>query len=170
MIRRLLLGSVVAAALVGCASGAQVTSLSQPSPDPTTSAPTGSPTGAVSPQPTSATTALGTPPPASPALDHGAATACRNALGEGVVSAVATTVATVRAWGIGPVPESNLPAAHAFPGEFGDAFAAWCWVGSDGQFASWGVDGHGAKIEFGTVTHAPADSRTPSGPIGIGSL
>jgi hypothetical protein len=170
VIRRLLLGSVVAVALVGCASGAQVASLSQPSPDPTTSGLTGAPTGALSPQPTSTATKGWSSPPVSPISDDAAATACRNALGEGVVSAVATTVAAVRAWGIGPVPESNLPAAHAFPGESGDAFAAWCWVGAGGQFASWGVDGHGAKIEFGTVTHAPGDSRTPSGPIGIGSL
>jgi hypothetical protein len=95
-----------------------------------------------------------------------AALACSTALGGGVVSAVATTVAAVRAWGIGPTPANDLPAAHAFPGESGDAFAAWCWVGSNGEYASWGVDEHGAKIEFGTVT---GDASAPSGPIGIGS-
>jgi hypothetical protein len=42
----MLLTSVLAAALAGCASGAQVASLSQPSPDATTSGPTGSPAAA----------------------------------------------------------------------------------------------------------------------------
>jgi len=44
LVSRMLLTSVVAAALVGCASGAQVAALSEPSPDPTTSVLTGSPT------------------------------------------------------------------------------------------------------------------------------
>jgi hypothetical protein len=44
-VSRMLLTSVVAAALAGCASGAQVAALSEPSPDPTTSVLTGSPTG-----------------------------------------------------------------------------------------------------------------------------
>jgi hypothetical protein len=168
LVRRLLLSSVVAVALAGCASSSQVTSLSQPSPDPTTSALTGSPTGSVFPQPVSTTTTAASPPPASPASNDAAAMACTIALGEGVVSAVATTVAAIRAWGIGPVPV-YFPAAHAFPGESGDAFAAWCWVGSGGRFASWGVDGRGAKIEFGAVIDQPGDSSTPSGGIGIGS-
>ena len=38
LVRRLLFSSVVAVALTGCASGSQVTSLSQPSPAPATSA------------------------------------------------------------------------------------------------------------------------------------
>jgi hypothetical protein len=167
LVRRLLLSSVVAIALAGCAAGLKVTSLSQPSPDPTTSAEVGSPTGSVLPRPVNTTTTKGAPP-ASPASDDAAAMACRSALGDGVVSAVATTVAAVRAWGIGPVPV-YFPAADAFPGESGDAFAAWCWVGSGGRFASWGVDGRGAKIEFGGVIDGPGDSSTPSGGIGIGS-
>ncbi len=154
LVGRLLFTSVVALALAGCASESHVASLSQPSPAPTTSALSGSSTGPVFSQATT---------PSDPA----AATACTDALGEGVVSAVATTVAEVRAWGTGPLA-INSPAADAFPGESGDAFAAWCWVGSDGRFESWGVDGRGTTVDFGTVIHTPADSNTPSGPIGIG--
>ena len=65
LIRRLLLGSVVAVALAGCASGSQVTSLSQPSADPTAHALTGSPTGPVFPEPVSTTTTIWSPPPAA---------------------------------------------------------------------------------------------------------
>ena len=154
LVGRLLFSSVVALALAGCASDSHVTSLSQPSPAPATSTLSGSPTGPVFSE-------------ARTGSNHAAAMACTNALGEGVVSAVATTVAEVRAYGTGPLAV-NFPAADAFPGESGDAFAAWCWVGSDGRFESWGVDGRGTKVDFGTVIHTPADSNTPSGPIGIG--
>lgn len=128
---------------------------------------TATPAGTHSPVSAAATTEVSAAP-TGPGSDSAAALACRKALGEGVVSAMATTVGAVRAWSIGPTG-NDLPAAHAFPDDPDDAFAAWCWVGSDGQFASWGVDGHGAKTEFGTVNHAPGDSSTPSGPIGIGS-
>jgi hypothetical protein len=63
LIRSLLLGSVVAVALAGCASDSKVTSLSQPSADPTAQSVTGSPTGPVFPQPESTT--IWSPPPAA---------------------------------------------------------------------------------------------------------
>lgn len=65
LIRRWLLASLVALALAGCASGSQVVSLSQPSPDPTLYTLTGSPTGPVFPEPVSTTTTIWSPPPAA---------------------------------------------------------------------------------------------------------
>ncbi len=65
LIARLLLGSVVAVALGGCASGSKVTSLSEPSADPTTYTLTGSPSGPVYPQPVSTTSTIWSPPPAA---------------------------------------------------------------------------------------------------------
>jgi hypothetical protein len=57
VVPRMLLTFVVVAALAGCASGAQVTSLSEPSADPTTSMLTGSPTAAAPSATTSSATA-----------------------------------------------------------------------------------------------------------------
>ena len=65
MIRRLLLGSVVAVALAGCASGQKATSLSQPTANPTVYTVTGSPSGPVYPQPVSTATTIWSPPPAA---------------------------------------------------------------------------------------------------------
>jgi hypothetical protein len=80
----------------------------------------------------------------------------------------AATVGDIRRWGVGPYP-MDYPAANAFPSEPDAAFAAWCWVGAPPRFTSWGVDGHGRKVPFGTVEHAPGDTSVPSGPIRIGS-
>jgi hypothetical protein len=65
LILRWLLGSLMALALAGCASGSRVTSLSQPSADPTIYTLTGSPTGPVFPEPVSTTTTIWSPPPAA---------------------------------------------------------------------------------------------------------
>jgi hypothetical protein len=65
LIRRWLMGSVVAAALAGCAPGSHVSSVSQPSADPTVYTVTGSPTGPVYPEPVSTTTTIWSPPPAA---------------------------------------------------------------------------------------------------------
>jgi hypothetical protein len=65
LIRRLLMGSAAAVAMAGCASGSHVSSLSQPSADPTVYALTGSPTGPVFPEPVSTTTTIWSPPPAA---------------------------------------------------------------------------------------------------------
>ena len=65
LISRLLMGSAAAVAMAGCASGSQVSSLSQPSDVPTVYAVTGSPTGPVFPEPVSTTTAIWSPPPAA---------------------------------------------------------------------------------------------------------
>jgi hypothetical protein len=51
LIRRVLMGSAAAVAMAGCASGSHVSSLSQPSADPTVYAATGSPSGPVFPEP-----------------------------------------------------------------------------------------------------------------------
>ena len=65
VVGRLLLSSLAALALAGCASGSQVASLSQPSADPTGYTLTGSPSGPVYPDPVSTTTAVWSPPPAA---------------------------------------------------------------------------------------------------------
>jgi hypothetical protein len=65
LIRRLLMGSAAVVAMAGCASGSRVSSLSQPSADPTVYAVTGSPTGPVFPEPVSTTTTIWSPPPAA---------------------------------------------------------------------------------------------------------
>lgn len=65
LIRRLLIGSAAAVAMAGCASGSQISSLSQPSANPTVYTESGSPTGPVSPEPVSTTTRIWSPPPAA---------------------------------------------------------------------------------------------------------
>jgi hypothetical protein len=70
LIRRLLMGSAAAVALAGCASGSRVSSLSQPSADPTVYAVTGSPTGPVFPEPVSTTTTIWSPPRFGPSPSH----------------------------------------------------------------------------------------------------
>ena len=64
LIGRLLMGSAAAVAMAG-ASGSHVSSLSQPSTDPTVYAVTGSPTGPVFPERVSTTTTTWSPPPAA---------------------------------------------------------------------------------------------------------
>ena len=65
LIRRLVMGSAAAVAMAGCASGSRVSSLSQPSADPTVYAVTASPTGPVLPDPVRTTTTIWSPPPAA---------------------------------------------------------------------------------------------------------
>jgi hypothetical protein len=65
VIGRLLVGSVVAVALAGCACSRQAASLSQPSAEVASQVLTGSPSGPISPEPVSTTTTIWSPPPAA---------------------------------------------------------------------------------------------------------
>lgn len=84
----------------------------------------------------------------SPAAMH----ACSHVFGaSNVGSASRTTIGDVRRSGGGPPASDgtvNMPAAHAFREEPDSARAYWCWVGRPGDWALYGIDANGAKVEM----------------------
>jgi hypothetical protein len=97
-------------------------------------------------------------------------TACVRAFGPSVGSASRTTVGDVRKSGGGPATldgdVASRPGRNAFAGEPDDATAFWCWVGGNGDWALWGIDASGARVEMFEVYDKTQDFPAPPAPDG----
>lgn len=149
----LIVASVVGA--TGCASGKQVSSLSEPSPGVTNGTVASVLTDATAPSSNSSAD----PQPRATAL-------CERVFGADIGGAPPVTVGVVRTWTVGPPvlsPSTSVgPFAAAFAGVPDREFAAFCWVGGAGSWKSWAVDNEGTRVDMGVQLSAATPQ--PGGP------
>lgn len=149
----LIVASVVGA--TGCASGTQVSSLSEPSP------------GVTNDTVASFLTDITAPSSSGPVGPQSRAAAlCERVFGADVGGATPATVGIIRSWTVGPAvlsPSTSVgPFAASFPSVPDGAFAAFCWVGGAGSWKSWAVDDDGTRVDMGVQLSAATPQ--PGGP------
>lgn len=90
---------------------------------------------------------------------------CRSALGDAVLTEIATTVGQARATQYGP---TYHPVPHAFPGAASTDRAAWCWTAATqagrvvaGSYTCFLVGPDSSKIEIVTFDRTSVPDRQP---------
>jgi hypothetical protein len=108
----------------------------------------------------------GHPRPASPAATGAANALCRSALGDAVLTEIATTVGEARATRYGP--PTYRPVPNAFPGAASTDQAAWCWTATThaghveaGSYTCFLVGPDSSKIEIVTIARTSVPDRAP---------
>ncbi|HJQ01762.1 MAG TPA: hypothetical protein VJ851_09185 [Jatrophihabitans sp.] len=86
---------------------------------------------------------------------------CRSALGDAVLTEIATTVGQARATRYGP--PTYYPAPNAFPGASSTDQAAWCWIAATqtGGYTCFLVGPDSSKIEIVTIDRISVPDRAP---------
>lgn len=97
---------------------------------------------------------------ASPPATGAAHSLCRSALGDAVLTEIATTVGEARATRYGPL---YYPAPHAFPSAASTDKAAWCWVAATqaSGYTCFLVGPDASKIEVVTIDRTSVPDRAP---------
>jgi hypothetical protein len=101
-----------------------------------------------------------------PAAAGAAGGLCHSALGDAVLTEIATTVGQARATGYGP--PTYRPVPHAFPGAASTDRAAWCWTATTrggrvqaGSYTCFLVGPDFSKIEIVTIDRTSVPDREP---------
>jgi hypothetical protein len=86
---------------------------------------------------------------------------CRSALGDAVLTEIATTVGEARATRYGP--PTYQPVANAFPGAADTDEAAWCWIAATrtSGYTCFLVGPDASKIEVITIDQPSVPDRAP---------
>lgn len=95
---------------------------------------------------------------------------CRAALHKPIVGSSLTTVGNVRDWERGGPPPltpdpSRRPGRAAFPNASGAEAAAWCTIGSSGNFDFYAAGPDGTAVELESVGHLAGAVPTSLVPI-----